>query len=93
MLAKDSSVRTVLARADWDPAAGVWTVQSSDIAGLVTEVDDLDGLIPKLGELVPTLMEANNDLGPRADLVVVRAYRLGMLADVVRIQLAVPGGG
>lgn len=81
-------MRTVLARADWDPAAGVWTVNSNDVAGLVTEVADLEVLKRKLSELVPTLMDANNDSGPRAVLVLVRAYRLGMLADVVRVPLA-----
>lgn len=43
----------------WDSEAGVWYVDDSDVPGLATGADTLDGLVRKLQTLIPELLEAN----------------------------------
>ena len=59
---------TIIVRADWDDAAGVWVATSADIDGLVTEAPTLEALRTKVLVMVPELMELNgeqSDLHPR----------------------------
>lgn len=46
----------------WDDEVSVWVATSEDIPGLVTEAPTLDQLSQKLREMVPELLELNNDL-------------------------------
>jgi hypothetical protein len=46
-------------RAFWDAEASVWVAEGEDVPGLVTEAEDLEGLLNKLRVLIPELLEAN----------------------------------
>jgi hypothetical protein len=46
----------------WDQEAQVWVAESSDILGLVTEVDNLDHLTNKLKQMIPELLEDNHQV-------------------------------
>lgn len=48
-------------RAEWDPDASVWVATSDDVPGLATEEQTLEGLIEKLKEMIPELLEANGE--------------------------------
>jgi hypothetical protein len=43
----------------WDDEARVWVATSDDVPGLATEAFDMDGLIDKLKDMIPDLLEAN----------------------------------
>jgi predicted RNase H-like HicB family nuclease len=43
----------------WDPDAKVWTAESEDVPGLVTEADTIEALTEKLRVLIPELLKAN----------------------------------
>lgn len=43
--------------AEWDPDAQVWVATSDEVPGLATEDDTLEGLVSKLKNMVPELME------------------------------------
>ncbi len=45
--------------AEWDPEASVWVATSDDVPGLATEEQTLEGLIEKLKQMIPELLEAN----------------------------------
>lgn len=49
--------RLVVVRAVWDSEAAVWTAESSDLPGLVTEAASFDELEKKLPDLIRDLME------------------------------------
>lgn len=46
--------------AKWDAEAGVWSVYSDDIPGLVTEAPDWDALRAKLGPMAAELIAMNH---------------------------------
>lgn len=47
----------VFIRATWDDEAKVWTAESPDLPGLVTEAESLDALDAKLPGLIQDLLE------------------------------------
>jgi predicted RNase H-like HicB family nuclease len=47
----------IVVRATWDTEASVWTAESSDLPGLVTEAATLDELDAKLPNLIRDLLE------------------------------------
>lgn len=51
--------RLIVVRATWDSEAEVWTVESSDLPGLVTEASSLDELDAKLPDLIRDLLEVS----------------------------------
>ena len=51
--------KPLFVRAEWDDEARVWVATSDDIPGLATEGDTLEGLIDKLKEIIPELLDAN----------------------------------
>jgi predicted RNase H-like HicB family nuclease len=54
--------------ATWDSDAGVWVAESEQIPGLVTEAATPEELLAKLGEIIPALLEENDDRRPLQDL-------------------------
>ncbi len=48
-------------RAEWDRKASVWVATSDDVPGLATEEETLEGLIEKLRQMIPELLEANGE--------------------------------
>jgi len=60
----------------WDEEGGVWYVADSDVPGLATGADSLDELVHKLEDLIPELLELNNQLPDTPDIrFVVHAER------------------
>jgi len=51
--------RELIIRAFWDDEAKVWVAESDDVPGLVTEADTIGGLMQRLAELIPELLELN----------------------------------
>ena len=51
----------IVVRATWDYEANVWTAESSDLPGLVTEAASLDELDKKLPGLIQDLMQDYDD--------------------------------
>lgn len=49
----------IVVRATWDSEADVWTAESSDLPGLVTEASSLDELDAKLPGLIRDLLDVN----------------------------------
>jgi predicted RNase H-like HicB family nuclease len=45
--------------AEWDEEASVWIASSDDVPGLATEADTVEGLVQKLRDMIPELLEAN----------------------------------
>jgi predicted RNase H-like HicB family nuclease len=56
---------TTLARAEWDPEAGVFVATSDDVPGLVAETATSDALRKKLEVLVSELLELNGRVTSR----------------------------
>ena len=52
---------TIQVLATWDPEAKVYFAESEDVPGLATEAESLDVLIVKLREMIPELLELNDD--------------------------------
>jgi len=50
----------------WDADAKVWTAESEDVPGLVTEAETVEALTEKLRVLIPELLEANG-INPQTD--------------------------
>lgn len=53
--------RTLLIRATWDAAAGVWFTESDDLPGLALEADTLERLMERLPGAILDLMEAGDE--------------------------------
>ncbi len=51
--------KPLFVRAEWDEVARVWVATSDDVPGLVTEEDNLEGLIEKLKVMIPELLDVN----------------------------------
>jgi predicted RNase H-like HicB family nuclease len=49
----------IVVRATWDSDAEVWTAESTDLPGLVTEASSLDELDAKLPGLIRDLLDVN----------------------------------
>ena len=54
----------ILVRAIWDDEANVWTTESPDLPGLVTEAESLDALDAKLPGLIHDLIDRDESEGP-----------------------------
>ena len=54
--------RHAFVRAAWDDEASVWYVEDSDIAGLATESDTLEGLRQRVRDIIPDLLEGEVDV-------------------------------
>jgi predicted RNase H-like HicB family nuclease len=54
--------RHAFVRAAWDDEASVWYVEESDIPGLATESETLDGLRQRVRDIVPDLLEGEIDV-------------------------------
>lgn len=50
----------IVVRATWDSDAEVWTAESTDLPGLVTEASSLDELDAKLPDLIRDLLDVND---------------------------------
>ena len=53
--------RHAVIRCAWDDEAGVWYVEASDVAGLVTEAPTLDALRAKVPDMVRDLLADEAD--------------------------------
>lgn len=50
----------IVVRATWDSEAEVWTAESTDLPGLVTEAASLDELDAKLPDLIRDLLDRDD---------------------------------
>jgi hypothetical protein len=53
------TMKPLFVRVEWDDEARVWVATSDDVPGLATEQDTMEGLIKKLRNLIPELLDAN----------------------------------
>jgi predicted RNase H-like HicB family nuclease len=49
--------RHAIVRTAWDGEVGVWYVEESDIPGLITESETLEGLRQRIRDIVPDRLE------------------------------------
>lgn len=56
----------IVVQAIWDTEAAVWTAESSDLPGLVTEAASLDELDAKLSDRILDLLEDDDATEGRA---------------------------
>jgi len=47
---------TVSVHAEWDSVSRCWTATSNDVPGLVTESETFEGLIERIGQVLPELL-------------------------------------
>jgi hypothetical protein len=70
--------RAIEVHALWDEEAGVWSAESENLPGLVTEADSYQLLMQKLQVMVPELLSYSPDLsqqlGPEIHLVLERNF-------------------
>jgi len=81
----------ILVKAAFDPDAGVWFVESSDLPGLNLESETLDGLRERLPGAVADLLEAagrKDELGVPIELIAPR-LRSATAAVTITLPLAV----
>lgn len=48
--------RHAIIRAAWDDEAGVWYIEETDIPGLITESETLEGLRQRIRDVLPDLL-------------------------------------
>lgn len=60
--------RHAFVRAAWDDEASVWYVEESDIPGLVTESDTLDGLRQRIRDILPDLLSGIEDVPEQIEI-------------------------
>lgn len=63
--------RHAIVRAAWDSEAGVWYVEESDISGLVTESETLEGLRQRIRDIIPDLLEDTKDLPEEIEVDII----------------------
>lgn len=63
--------RPIVIHADWDPEASVWVATTTDIQGLVTEAETIEGLRAKLPGIILDLLEESGivELPPSIEIV------------------------
>lgn len=66
--------RLIVVRATWDAEASVWTAESSDLPGLVTEAASLDELDAKLPDLIRDLLEDDAAEGYEVPVEVIASF-------------------
>lgn len=71
---------SIVVKAAWDEAAGVWVAESDDIAGLATEAATFDGLREKVLRMIPELIELN---GFDSDLPEIPVHILAQQTSLV----------
>ena len=54
----------IVVKAAYDPEAGVWFVESSDLHGINAEAETVEGLVAKLPAIVADLMAEAGDGAP-----------------------------
>jgi predicted RNase H-like HicB family nuclease len=75
----------IVVKAAWDPDAGVWWVEHSDLPGLNLEAEGLEALCDKLPGAIEDLLEAAGHTGEREVQIEIIAHahtraRLGTAA-------------
>ncbi len=60
--------RHAFVRAAWDDEAKVWFVEDSDISGLVTEAETLDGLRQRIRDVLPDLLHGIEDVPEQIEI-------------------------
>jgi hypothetical protein len=63
-------VGLIVVRATWDQEANVWTAESSDLPGLITEAASLNDLDEKLPGLIQDLLDLDDDDDRNIDIPV-----------------------
>jgi predicted RNase H-like HicB family nuclease len=68
--------RLIVVRATWDSEVEVWTAESPDLPGLVTEASSLNELDAKLPDLIRDLLDDcdDNDGGFDVPVEVIASY-------------------
>jgi predicted RNase H-like HicB family nuclease len=51
--------KPLFVRAQWDEEAAVWVATSDDVPGVATEEATMEGLMAKLEQIIPELLELN----------------------------------
>lgn len=63
--------RHAIIRAAWDDEARVWYVEETDIPGLVTESETLEGLRQRIRDIIPDLLEDRDDVPESIELDII----------------------
>ena len=74
----------VRVRAQWDSEAEVWTAESNNLPGLVTEAETVEALFEKLRVMVPELLSYSPGLAagllPEIRVTLLRRDRVDLAA-------------
>lgn len=76
--------RLVVVRAVWDSEAAVWTAESPDVPGLVTEAASFDELERKLPDLIRDMIEdGRSDFPAQMEIPVeiIASYSTKIIVD------------
>ncbi|HRK25016.1 MAG TPA: DUF1902 domain-containing protein [Beijerinckiaceae bacterium] len=60
--------RYAVVRAAWDDEVKVWYVEESDVPGLATEAPTLENLKQRVRDIIPDLLEGQNDIPEELEL-------------------------
>jgi predicted RNase H-like HicB family nuclease len=71
--------------ATWDNEAKVWVAESDQIPGLVTEAATREEMLHKLAEIIPELLEENEEAG---NLPEVPYSLMWQETEIVRLKRA-----
>jgi hypothetical protein len=77
---------TIVVRATWDHESSVWTAESTDLPGLVTEADSLPALTAKLPGMIQDLLET--DQGADGKEVDIPVEVIASISTMVRARKA-----
>ncbi len=80
------SLSSIIVRARWDPEAEVWVATSDDVPGLVTEASTPAELERKLQEIIPELLEENEQLAESDRSVEVPLFVMSEQVSKVRLR-------
>jgi predicted RNase H-like HicB family nuclease len=60
--------RHAFVRAAWDDEAKVWYTEESDIPGLATESETLEGLLQRIRDIIPDLLDGVEDVPEQIEI-------------------------
>lgn len=63
--------RYAIVRAAWDEDAKVWYIEDSDIPGLVTESESLEGLRQRIRDILPDLLHGQPDVPEAIEIDII----------------------